>query len=112
MSGVATANTPRGAVASELAKDGKKKTTFLEGSVDLGIDLPSARSLASLYRCASEWCQKNVPRLSLDYPTDSSAASSPHRVWSVLRHRGIDPVSPGQDAAGQVGRAPETRLAQ
>jgi hypothetical protein len=30
MSGVATARMPRGAVASELAKDGKKKTIFLD----------------------------------------------------------------------------------
>jgi hypothetical protein len=29
-SGVATARIPRGAVASELAKEGKKKTTFLD----------------------------------------------------------------------------------
>jgi hypothetical protein len=29
-SGVATARMPRGAVASELAKDGKKKTIFLD----------------------------------------------------------------------------------
>jgi hypothetical protein len=37
ISGVATAKTPSGAVASELAKEGKKKTTFLEAEVDLGI---------------------------------------------------------------------------
>ena len=29
-SGVATARIPKGAVASELAKEGKKKTTFLD----------------------------------------------------------------------------------
>src|ERR1700760_1633890 len=33
--GVATARIPRGAVASELAKDGKKKTIFLDlGKID------------------------------------------------------------------------------
>jgi hypothetical protein len=34
---VATAKIPSGAVASELANDGKKNTTFFEEQVDLGI---------------------------------------------------------------------------
>jgi hypothetical protein len=37
MSGVATARIPRGAVASELAKEGKKKTIFLDETEFLGI---------------------------------------------------------------------------
>lgn len=37
MSGVATARMPRGAVASELAKEGKKKTIFLDEAEFLGM---------------------------------------------------------------------------
>jgi hypothetical protein len=55
ISGVATAKTPSGAVASELAKEGKKKTTFLEAEVDLGIGRSSlmcsvGRPGVSIYR--------------------------------------------------------------
>jgi hypothetical protein len=39
ISGVATARMPSGAVASELAKDGKKKTTFFDLRDTLAVSM-------------------------------------------------------------------------
>src|SRR6187402_3645428 len=78
MSGVATARIPNGAVASELAKEGKKKTIFFDDAVLLGMStmlLIGSLTVqeALLVRWASGKCQYFVTTR----PSCPDYASSP-----------------------------------